>query len=136
MFSSEEVKYQCGQCGQEFSNRGCLAKHLTAVHNRVKIPCRYCGKQFSTKRDAVRHQRAVHEGVKYPCGICDHQATTKKSLAEHEGLGKKFERKKVRIAEKVELFSGRTFCLQIFWVHMEPDVLQRWQTTHFKAYSK
>ena len=31
------------------------------------------------------------------------------------GLGKKFERKKVRIAEKVELFSGRTFFLKIFW---------------------
>ena len=29
------------------------------------------------------------------------------------GLGNKFERKKVRIAEKVELFSGRTFFLQI-----------------------
>ena len=31
------------------------------------------------------------------------------------GLVKKFERKKVRIAEKVELFSGRTFFLKIFW---------------------
>ena len=32
-----------------------------------------------------------------------------------EGLGKKFERKKVRIAEKVELFSSRTFFLQNFF---------------------
>ena len=31
------------------------------------------------------------------------------------GSGKKFERKKVRIAEKVELFSGRTFFLQFFF---------------------
>ena len=30
------------------------------------------------------------------------------------GSGKKFERIKVRIAEKVELFSSRTFFLQIF----------------------
>ena len=29
-------------------------------------------------------------------------------------VGEKFERKKVRIAEKVELFSTRTFFLQIF----------------------
>ena len=29
--------------------------------------------------------------------------------------GKKFERKKVRIGEKVELFSSRTFFLQIFF---------------------
>ena len=31
------------------------------------------------------------------------------------GLGKRFDRKKVRIAEKVEPFSGRTFFLQIFF---------------------
>ena len=30
------------------------------------------------------------------------------------GQGKRFDRKKVRIAEKVEPFSGRTFFLQIF----------------------
>ena len=32
-----------------------------------------------------------------------------------KGSGKKFERKKVRIAEKVKLFSSRTFFLQIFF---------------------
>ena len=48
-------------------------------------------------------------------------------------LGEKFERKKVRIAEKVELFSSRFF-FQNF--HMEAKVLQEWQTTHFKACSK
>ena len=52
------------------------------------------------------------------------------------GLGKKFERKKVRIGEKVELFSIRTFFLNFFWVYMEAIGLQKWQTTHFKAYSK
>ena len=31
-----------------------------------------------------------------------------------KGLGKKFERKKVRIGEKVELFSIRTFFLKLF----------------------
>ena len=52
------------------------------------------------------------------------------------GLGKKFERKKVRIAKKVELFSSRTFSSNFFLVHMEAEVLQQWQTTHFKACSK
>ena len=52
------------------------------------------------------------------------------------GTGKRFDRKKVRIAEKVEPFSGRTFFLQFFFVHMEPEVLQQWQTTYFKACSK
>ena len=51
------------------------------------------------------------------------------------GLGIKFERKKVRVAEKVKLFPLKLFSSN-FFVHMEPDVLQRWETTHFKAYSK
>ena len=48
---------------------------------------------------------------------------------------KKLERKKVRISEKVELFSGRTFSSKFFLVHMEQEVLQQWKTTHFKACS-
>ena len=50
--------------------------------------------------------------------------------------GKKFERKKVRIAEKVEVFSARTFFLYFVSVHIEAVVLHKWQTTHFKACSK
>ena len=46
-------------------------------------------------------------------------------------LGEKFERKKVRIAEKVEIFSSKFFLVQ-----MEAEVLQQWHTTHFKACSK
>ena len=45
--------------------------------------------------------------------------------------GKKFDRKKVRIAEKVEPFSSN-----FFYVHIEAVILQKWQTTHFKACSK
>ena len=50
--------------------------------------------------------------------------------------GKKFERKKVRIAEKVELFPLKLFSSKFVLVHMEAEVLQQWQTTHFKASSK
>ena len=38
-----------------------------------------------------------------------------KNINEENEEGKKFERKKVRIAEKVELFSSQTFFLQIFF---------------------
>ena len=47
------------------------------------------------------------------------------------GTGKRFDRKKVRIAEKVEPFSSK-----FFYVHIEAVILQKWQTTHFKACSK
>ena len=52
-------------------------------------------------------------------------------------VGEKFERKKVRIAEKVELFSAQTFSSNFFLVHIDAEavVLQKWHT-YFKACSK
>ena len=50
---------------------------------------------------------------------------------EKSSSGKKFESPKKSNFFPVELFSSK-----FFWVHMEPDVLQQWQTTHFKACSK
>ena len=55
---------------------------------------------------------------------------------ERQGSGHKFERTKVRIAEKVELLSARTFVLHFFSVHIEGEELQQWQATHFKACSE
>ena len=52
------------------------------------------------------------------------------------GSGHKFERTKVRIAEKVELLSARTFVLHFFSVHIEGEELQQWQATYFKACSE
>ena len=40
------------------------------------------------------------------------------------GQGKKFVRKKVWIAEKVELFSSQTLFSKFFLVYMESEVLQ------------
>ena len=54
----------------------------------------------------------------------------------HTGSGKKFEQKKVRIAEKSNFFPLELFSSNFFLVHMEAEVLQQWQTTHFKACSK
>ena len=50
---------------------------------------------------------------------------------EKSSSGKKFESPKKSNFFPVELFSSK-----FFWVHMEPDVLQQWQTTYFKACSK
>ena len=84
MFSSKGIKYPCRQCGQEFLNKGCLAKHLTSVHDRVKFPCRQCGKQFSRRGYLAKHQRAVHEGAKYPCRDCGKQFSFKIGVSIHQ----------------------------------------------------
>ena len=43
-------------------------------------------------------------------------------------------RKKVQAEKSSNRQKCRTFFLHFFWVHMEPDVLQRWQTTHLKLF--
>ena len=50
---------------------------------------------------------------------------------EKSSSGKKFES-----AEKSNFFPLELFSSKFFWVHMEAIGLQKWQTTHFKAYSK
>ena len=83
MFSSDGVKYPCGQCGKQFSQKGTLVRHLRTVHEEAKYPCGQCGKQFSQKGSLDEHQRSVHEGVKYPCGQCGKQFSQKGNLARH-----------------------------------------------------
>ena len=45
-------------------------------------------------------------------------------------------RKKFESPKKSSFFSLELFSSKFFLVHMEAVVLQQWQTTHFKAYSK
>ena len=54
-----------------------------------------------------------------------------KGVKEKSSSGKKFESPK-----KSNFFPLKLFSSKIFLVHMEADVLQQWQTTHFKACSK
>ena len=59
-------------------------KHKKAVHEGVKYPCGQCGEQFTQKGNLAKHKREVHEGVKYPCGQCGQEFTRKESLAKHQ----------------------------------------------------
>ena len=59
----EGVKYPCGQCGHQFTSKGILAEHKSAVHEGVKYPCRQCGYEATTKGSLSKNKRAEHEGV-------------------------------------------------------------------------
>ena len=48
------------------------------------------------------------------------------------GAGKKFERKKFECPKKSNFFPLKLFSSKFFMVHMEAEVLQQWQTTHFR----
>ena len=56
----EGVKYLCGQCDKEFSQR----EHQRA-HAGVKYICQQCNHQTTSQENIAQHQRTVHEGVKH-----------------------------------------------------------------------
>ena len=43
------------------ATNGSLAEHQRGIHEGVKYPCGQCGKQFSQKGALARHQRTPHE---------------------------------------------------------------------------
>ena len=44
----------------------------------MKYPCGQCVYQATEKGSLDKHQRSVYEGIKYPCEQCEYQATQKK----------------------------------------------------------
>ena len=79
----EGVKYPCGQCGKQFSQKGARARHQRAAHEGIKYLCGKCDYQATAKADLAKHQRGVHEGVKYPCGHCGKQLSKKGEVVRH-----------------------------------------------------
>ena len=90
--------------------------------------------QHNTEYNKIQSTEHKIQNTKHNKTWQDKNHNTQQETNDKREEGKKFERKKVRIAEKVELFSSRSFFLHFFLlVHMEVEVLQQWQTTHFKA---
>ena len=45
--------------------------------------CQNCGQQFTNKGKLARHHISMHEGIQYPCEHFDYQAARKDSVAKH-----------------------------------------------------
>ena len=63
------------QCDKQFTEQGCLKRHIESIHEGVKYPCNQCDKQFTEQGNLTKHVQAKHEGVKYACNQCDKQFT-------------------------------------------------------------
>ncbi|XP_055711886.1 zinc finger protein ZFP2-like [Phlebotomus papatasi] len=74
----EDKAYQCNQCELTFKNHYYLTKHQ-GVHTTVKKNiCPICGQEYSTKQNLRRHIEDIHEKIKkakgkdsYQCNMCD-----------------------------------------------------------------
>jgi len=64
-FIKEEVgaefgKYNCDQCGKQFTKYERLSQHLV-VHMGILFPCEVCGKEFKRESGLNNHTKKVHE---------------------------------------------------------------------------
>ena len=76
--------YPCSHCSYEASDLGLLEIHIKSVHGGVfKHSCRQCGELFSKRTNLKRHIQTIHEGLKYNCKQCDYQNQERALLINH-----------------------------------------------------
>ena len=51
---------------------GDLERHIRSVHEGMKYSCGHCEYQATQKGHLEQHRRSVHEAMKYACGQCKH----------------------------------------------------------------
>ena len=79
----EYVKYACNQCDYQATQQGHLTAHIESLHEGVKYACNQCDKQFTQQSHVTTHIQNIHECVKYSCNQCDYQATKQSNLTRH-----------------------------------------------------
>ena len=80
----QELKWQCGQCGKNFSSGSSLQRHHQ-IHTKNAKPhqCEDCGKCFTRINHLRRHLR-IHSGDRpYKCKHCDKSFTRSDHLTIH-----------------------------------------------------
>ena len=66
----------------QHSKRSEIALQALNVVNRHD--CLECGNSYSSKNSMLKHIRSKHEGMKYVCNRCDFQATLQQNLMTHK----------------------------------------------------
>ena len=77
------TKYDCNQCGKQFSDRSPLSRHIKSKHECVKYACNQCDYQATRKDSLKTHIQSIHECVKYACNQCDQQYSDQTGLRKH-----------------------------------------------------
>nr|XP_045608984.1 uncharacterized protein LOC123764831 [Procambarus clarkii]XP_045608990.1 uncharacterized protein LOC123764831 [Procambarus clarkii] len=79
-----EAKHPCETCGQRFTVRSDLMRHLNTVHSNLRpYDCDLCGEKFATS-DALRyHRNKTHSTVLHYCEYCNKSYKWKGELRTH-----------------------------------------------------
>lgn len=84
--NGRRTKHFCSKCGQGFDQKGGLAQHDKAVHQKLKdcrCPHDNCYKSYATTGDLNRHIKSVHQHERPFVCICKKKYTRKVSLFRH-----------------------------------------------------
>ena len=65
MLISEENKYTCNQCDQQFTQQNILTHHIKFIHEGFKYTCKQCDYQSEKPSNLAVHIQSIHELVKY-----------------------------------------------------------------------
>ena len=88
---SDNQLHKCEECGEGYSWRTALVRHIISKHEGVRYSCNKCVYRTKHKPNLNRHKQAIHEGIKFSCNQCEYQATHQRHLnrhreAMHEGV--------------------------------------------------
>ncbi|XP_058825341.1 zinc finger protein with KRAB and SCAN domains 8-like [Topomyia yanbarensis] len=83
--------FECGQCGNQFTNRYLLQQHEQIAHTGVRFPCPQCDKSFTCKSYLKVHLRIHSNDRPYVCKVCQRPHLTRRDLEVHQTVhsGKK-----------------------------------------------
>ncbi|KAB7507003.1 Zinc finger protein 26, partial [Armadillidium nasatum] len=79
-----EAKHPCDICGQRFTLRSVLMKHLNTVHSTLTpYDCRLCSKKFVTAEALRYHKNKSHSSAMHSCMNCGKSFKWKGDLRSH-----------------------------------------------------
>ncbi|KAK3585650.1 hypothetical protein CHS0354_004572 [Potamilus streckersoni] len=84
MEANIDGKYMCLLCGNLYSLKASLQRHMRLHRGEEKYQCKECGKQFTDKKSLTGHLR-IHSGEKpYTCSFCGYKFRDSSTWKKHE----------------------------------------------------